>query len=364
MQHHAAIGRALPVTITDIVKQYGSVRAIDEVSLSVAAGEFVTLLGPSGSGKTSLLMTIAGFSRPNAGSIKVGGQEIVRLPPHKRDIGMVFQNYALFPHMNVGENIAYPLKLRGIGKAERTERVVKALDLVQLGGYAERRVDALSGGQRQRVALARAIVFEPGILLMDEPLSALDKQLRERMQVEIRRLHDRLGMTTIAVTHDQREALTMSDRVAVLHQGRLMQFDTPRRLYERPNSRFVAEFIGESNFVPVTIKDGVARYGDLVLQLAELPTGVSNQMLLLRPEKLVPLNGVMPSNINCIAGIIADAIFQGESMLLSVRLSGGHEISARLPNRQFGQHGIPERGSTIQFGLAPEDTLLVAEDPS
>ena len=360
MEHGAVSGRALPVRITDMVKRYGSVRAIDGVSLSVNAGEFVTLLGPSGSGKTSLLMALAGFARPDAGSIKVGEQEIVLLPPHKRDIGMVFQNYALFPHMNVGQNIAYPLKLRRVGKVEIAERVARALDLVQLDGYAERRVDALSGGQRQRVALARAIVFEPGILLMDEPLSALDKQLRERMQVEIRRLHNSLGTTTIAVTHDQREALTMSDRVAVLHQGKLMQFDTPRQLYERPNSRFVAEFIGESNFVPVTIEGGVARYGDLTLNLAEQPRGAAKQLLLLRPEKLVPLNGVVPSGVNCIGGIVADAMFQGDSVLLSVRLVGGHEISARLPNRQFGQHGTPERGAAIQFGLAPEDTLLVA----
>ncbi|MBL8710842.1 MAG: ABC transporter ATP-binding protein [Rhodospirillaceae bacterium] len=361
MERGAATGRALPVKISHVVKRYGSVRAIDDVSLSVSAGEFVTLLGPSGSGKTSLLMTIAGFARPEAGSIKVGENEIVRLPPHKRDIGMVFQNYALFPHMNVGENIAYPLRLRGVGKTEVAEKVARTLDLVQLSGYAERRVDALSGGQRQRVALARAIAFEPGILLMDEPLSALDKQLRERMQVEIRRLHDRLGTTTIAVTHDQREALTMSDRVAVLHQGRLMQFDTPRQLYERPCSRFVAEFIGESNFVPVSVTGGVARYGDLALQLAEIPSNTVNQLLLLRPEKLVPLNGTIPGGINRLVGIVVDAIFQGDSLLLSVRLSGGHEISARLPNRRFGEHGIPAPGSSIEFGLAPEDTLLVAE---
>jgi putative spermidine/putrescine transport system ATP-binding protein len=362
MERGVAVGRALPVRISHVVKHYGSVKAIDDVSIAVAAGEFVTLLGPSGSGKTSLLMTIAGFARPDAGSIKVGDKEIVRLPPHKRDVGMVFQNYALFPHMNVGENIAYPLKLRGIGKAAIAEKVARTLDLVQLGGYAERRVDALSGGQRQRVALARAIVFEPGILLMDEPLSALDKQLRERMQVEIRRLHDRLGMTTIAVTHDQREALTMSDRVAVLHQGQLMQFDAPRQLYERPNSRFVAEFIGESNFVPVDVSNGVARYGDQTLQLTETPSAGPRQLLLLRPEKLVPLNGAVPAGINRLSGIVADAMFQGESVLLSVRLAGGHEINARLPNRQFGQHGIPAPGSAIEFGLAPEDTLLVAED--
>jgi putative spermidine/putrescine transport system ATP-binding protein len=357
-------GRALPVVIRNIVKHYGTVRALDDVSLAVGQGEFVTLLGPSGSGKTTLLMTIAGFARPTAGSIVVGDTEVVRLPPHKRDIGMVFQNYALFPHMTVGENVAYPLRLRNKPKAEITERVERVLDLVQLAGYGSRRVDELSGGQRQRIALARAIVFEPRILLMDEPLSALDKQLRERMQIEIRRLHDRLGMTTIAVTHDQREALTMSDRVAVLHQGRLTQFDTPRRLYERPANRFVAEFIGESSFLPVSIENGAARYGDTPLALAEPPSS-ADALLLLRPEKLVFLNGQAPGHattMNRLRGTVTETVFQGESVLLGVRLQGGHEIQTRLPNRQLDSAAVPEIGAPIELGLAAEDTLLVPGD--
>ena len=355
-------GRALPVVIRNIVKHYGAVRALDDVSLTVGQGEFVTLLGPSGSGKTTLLMTIAGFARPTAGSIMVGGTEVVRLPPHKRDIGMVFQNYALFPHMTVGENVAYPLRLRNKPKAETAERVEQVLDLVQLAGYGGRRVDQLSGGQRQRIALARAIVFEPRILLMDEPLSALDKQLRERMQIEIRRLHDRLGMTTIAVTHDQREALTMSDRVAVLHQGRLRQFDTPRRLYERPADRFVAEFIGESSFLPVAVENGIARYGDTVLSLAEAPSGTAAQLLLLRPEKLLFLNGEAPGHataMNRLQGAVTETVFQGESVLLTVRLQGGHEIHTRLPNRQLDSAAVPEIGAPVELGLAAEDALLV-----
>jgi putative spermidine/putrescine transport system ATP-binding protein len=355
-------GRALPVIIGNLSKHFGSVRALDDVSLSVERGEFVTLLGPSGSGKTTLLMTIAGFARPTAGSILIGDTEIVRLPPHRRDIGMVFQNYALFPHMTVAGNIGYPLRLRKRSKAEIVERVERVLDLVQLAGYGDRRVDELSGGQRQRVALARAIVFEPRILLMDEPLSALDKQLRERMQMEIRRLHDRLGTTTIAVTHDQREALTMSDRVAVLHQGRLMQFDTPRRLYERPANRFVAEFIGESSFLPVTVENGSARYCDQALVLRERPCATSGQLLLVRPEKLAFLHGRAEPTVNRFSGTVAEAVFQGESVLLTVVLKGGHEIHARLPNRQLGSGGVPSVGSAIQLGLAPEDTLLLPEE--
>jgi putative spermidine/putrescine transport system ATP-binding protein len=356
-------GRALPVIIRNLSKHFQAVRALDDVSLSVERGEFVTLLGPSGSGKTTLLMTIAGFARPTAGSILVGDTEIVRLPPHRRDIGMVFQNYALFPHMTVAGNIGYPLRLRKRSRSEIAARVEQVLDLVQLAGYGDRRVDELSGGQRQRVALARAIVFEPRILLMDEPLSALDKQLRERMQMEIRRLHDRLGTTTIAVTHDQREALTMSDRVAVLHHGRLMQFDTPRRLYERPANRFVAEFIGESSFLPVSVENGIVRYCDQPLVLGERPCAAPGQLLLIRPEKLAFVDDRTEPTLNRFAGTVAEAVFQGESVLLTVTLEGGHEIQARLPNRRLGSGAVPAPGSAIQLGLAPEDTLLLPDEP-
>lgn len=354
-------GRAIPVTIRNIVKLFGQVRALDDISLTVEAGEFVTLLGPSGSGKTTLLMVIAGFVRPSSGSINIGGTEVVLLPPHKREIGMVFQNYALFPHMNVLENIAYPLKLRKIPKPEIRARVEHVLELVQLQSYGNRRVDQISGGQRQRVALARAIIFEPRILLMDEPLSALDKQLRERMQIEIRRLHDRLGMTTIAVTHDQREALTMSDRVAVLDRGRLIQFDTPRRLYERPTDRFVAEFIGESSFIPVTIERGAAVYAGRRLQLAEAPPACPSGLLLLRPEKLILSSPPYSDDVNRFEGVVRDAMFQGESVLLTVALPDGHEIHMRIPSRQLDCRGIPTAGSIIQLGVAAADTLLIPD---
>jgi putative spermidine/putrescine transport system ATP-binding protein len=357
----AVSAQALPVEIANIAKSFGPVTAIDRVSLSVRAGEFVTLLGPSGSGKTTLLMMIAGFSRPDCGSIAVGGQEIVRLPPHKRSIGMVFQNYALFPHMSVGGNIGYPLRLRGVPRADAAERVRRVLELVDLPGYAERRVDEISGGQRQRVALARAIVFEPRILLMDEPLSALDKQLRERMQIEIRRLHDALGMTTIAVTHDQREALTMSDRIAVLNHGRLIQFASPRDLYERPGSRFVAEFIGESSFLPVQLEDGHARYAGQALRLAEAPPpGATQLQLLVRPEKL-ELAGDRANGepVNRFEGRIADAVFQGDSVLLTVRLAGGDEIYARVPNRSLAVAKSPEPNEPVALVMHVQDSRLV-----
>jgi putative spermidine/putrescine transport system ATP-binding protein len=263
-----ASSAALDITIRKLTKTYGAVRALDEVDLDIHAGEFLTLLGPSGSGKTTLLMALAGFLRPDRGSILFGSQEVIRLAPHKRNVGMVFQNYALFPHMDVARNIAYPLRLRKVPAAEIAHRVEAALEMVQLGGYGTRNIDQLSGGQRQRVALARAIVFEPRIILMDEPLSALDKQLRERMQIELRQLHEKLGATTIYVTHDQREALTMSDRIAVINGGRVVRLDTPRQIYERPGSRFVAEFIGESTFLEVQTTGGVSRCAGAVIQPA------------------------------------------------------------------------------------------------
>jgi putative spermidine/putrescine transport system ATP-binding protein len=236
---------ALPIHIQDLTKKYGDMYALDSVNLEVKSGEFLTLLGPSGSGKTTLLMAIAGFDRPNSGSIRFGDEEVILKPPHQRNVGMVFQSYALFPHMSVAENVAFPLKLRGVGAAEAAERVATALKTVQLDGLGDRDIDQLSGGQRQRVALARAFVFRPRILLMDEPLSALDKKLREQMQIELKHLHEQLGVTTVYVTHDQREALTMSDRIVVINHGKLTQIDTPNNIYNHPAMAFVAEFMVE-----------------------------------------------------------------------------------------------------------------------
>ena len=236
------------VRFVGIGKTYdGVTRIVDELDLDIERGEFLTLLGPSGSGKTTTLMLLAGFETPTAGEILLEGKPLSRVPPHQRNIGMVFQNYALFPHMTVAENIAFPLSVRGVSAADIAKRVERALDMVQLGGFGARRPAQLSGGQQQRVAVARALVFEPKLILMDEPLGALDKQLREQMQLEIRRLHQRLGVTMVYVTHDQAEALTMSDRIAVFHRGKIQQLDTPEQMYENPKNAFVARFIGENN---------------------------------------------------------------------------------------------------------------------
>jgi putative spermidine/putrescine transport system ATP-binding protein len=353
---------SLPITVRQVTKTYGSVHALDHIDLDIKSGEFLTLLGPSGSGKTTLLMVLAGFTRPDEGSLKFGDAEVIRLAPHKRDVGMVFQNYALFPHMNVAANIAFPLRLRGVSKAEQATRVERALDIVQLAGYGQRRIDQLSGGQRQRVALARAIVFEPRILLMDEPLSALDKQLREHMQIELRRLHEKLGMTTVYVTHDQREALTMSDRIAVINHGRIMQLDTPRRLYDQPASRFIAEFIGESTFLPIQESGGAFFYAG---QKLKLPAGApqAGRLLMLRPERLQILDGPVPADMNVLQGTVRDIVYQGESFLLQAELADGHRVSLRGASTRGAMAAVPRSGAAIRLGLGAEDTILLADDP-
>ncbi len=348
--------QALPITVRNVTKTYGPVHALDDVSIDVQSGEFLTLLGPSGSGKTTLLMVLAGFTRPDCGSLKFGETEMIRTPPHLRDLGMTFQSYALFPHMSVSGNVGYPLKLRKVPKAEIAERVARALDTVQLGGFGDRRIDQLSGGQRQRVAVARAIVFEPRILLMDEPLSALDKKLRDQMQIELRHLHDQLGMTTVYVTHDQREALTMSDRIAVVNHGRIMQLATPRDLYERPENRFVADFIGESTFLDVErVGDGVAWRGrDLILG-GPVP-GAERLQLMIRPERIVMLDGPR-EGMNVFHATATDVVYQGDSFLLHARMDDDTQIALRGPMR--GTAGLPEQGQAVVLGLAPEDTVLI-----
>ena len=235
------------IALTDLTKHYGQVEALIGANLEIEPGEFITLLGPSGSGKTTTLMMIAGFVIPTAGDISIDGESIVGTPTYKRNLGMVFQHYSLFPHMNVYKNIAFPLEMRRMQRTEIESRVHAALELVRLAGLADRRVNQLSGGQQQRIALARALVFEPSVLLLDEPLGALDLKLRQELQLELLRLHERLGVTIIYVTHDQGEALTMSDRIVVMDAGAIQQVGTPEALYKRPANRFVADFIGESN---------------------------------------------------------------------------------------------------------------------
>ena len=352
---------ALSISISGLSKRYGEVRALDDVSLDIRGGEFLTLLGPSGSGKTTLLMALAGFARPDHGSIRFGSREIVLVPPHRRDVGMVFQNYALFPHMSVAANVGYPLRLRKVGKVEARDRVERALETVELHGYGARRIDQLSGGQKQRVALARAIVFGPRILLMDEPLSALDKRLREHMQIELRDLHAKLGMTTVYVTHDQREALTMSDRIAVIDHGRLMQVDTPRAVYERPVNRFVADFIGESTFLPVVREGGTLTCADAPLHAAQVPDGDGPLVLVVRPERLVPVEGPAPRDMNLFSGEVRDLVYQGETVLASVRLRDGTVVAVRSDTRSGAVLDRARTGQAITLGLHRDDTVLVAD---
>jgi spermidine/putrescine ABC transporter ATP-binding subunit len=294
----AGAARGASVSVTGVSKHYGQVVAVDRVSLEAREGEFISLLGPSGSGKTTLLMMIAGFELPDHGQIAIGGRDMTRVDPNRRNLGMVFQKYALFPHMSVAENIAFPLRMRKAGKSEVKDRVTRALEMVRLAGYGERQISQLSGGQQQRVALARATVFNPPVILMDEPLGALDKKLREHMQIEIKQLQRQLGATVIYVTHDQQEALTMSDRVAVMNHGIIEQFSSPRDLYDRPQSVFVADFVGDTNLLRGTIVEINDQVAEVRLASGERVQGVvacpaagglvpgERAVLSIRPEKV------------------------------------------------------------------------------
>ncbi|MGF7162118.1 putative spermidine/putrescine transport system ATP-binding protein [Rhodoligotrophos appendicifer] len=349
----------LQINVNSLVKTYGTYKALDGVDLDIAAGEFLTLLGPSGSGKSTLLMVIAGFIRPTSGSLSFGGKDVTMLEPHKRNIGVVFQNYALFPHMTVGANVAYPLKLRGVSKPKIREQVAWALSLVKLDGYDDRSIDQLSGGQRQRVALARAVVFEPDVLLMDEPLSALDKKLREHMQIEIRRLHETLGVTTIYVTHDQREALTMSDRIAVINHGRFEQIAQPRTLYETPGSSFVADFIGDATVIALQGDASGRTLNGHPVRSNGHAVPVGEAFLVMRPEKLRILDGSSDDQWNRFAGVVSDSVYQGESVLISVTLENGESVFLRQPTDQQTLAALPQRGQPIEVGLHIRDTLIV-----
>jgi putative spermidine/putrescine transport system ATP-binding protein len=323
------------IEIAELSKHYGSVWALDRVSLSVKAGEFVAMLGPSGSGKSTLLMAVAGFIRPDSGRIHFGGEDVVRLPANRRGFGVVFQNYALFPHMNVLENVAFPLRVRKCSADEQKRRAEEALETVKLGGYGDRQIGQLSGGQKQRVALARAIVFEPSVLLMDEPLSALDKNLREQMQIEIRELHDKLKITTLYVTHDQREALTIADRVAVMDAGKIVQIDSPEKLYRSPTSEFVARFIGEAAIIPVDHIAGLGAATDRVR------FGVirSEDFYLERPSD--------PAGWCHVKGTLHNVVFQGESWLLRAQLQSGESIDARVYRQSAASISDLEPGQEI-----------------
>ncbi|SHJ01595.1 mannopine transport system ATP-binding protein [Roseomonas rosea] len=347
------------VTVQGLVKRYGPVNAVDDVSLEVGSGEFLALLGPSGSGKTTILMSIAGFEYPDEGRILIGEEEVTWAPPNKRNLGMVFQRYTLFPHMSVLENIAFPLKMRGIGRAEREERARAALATVRLGQMGDRKPAQLSGGQQQRVAIARAIVYQPRVLLMDEPLSALDKNLREEMQIEIKHLQREIGITVIFVTHDQTEALTMADRVAVLDHGRLQQLGAPRDLYEAPETAFVAGFIGETNFCEGRLSRP-AMPGDPILVTLEaggqmqataaqaLPAG-ERVKIALRPERL----RVLPAGTEGPTARVTEAIYAGNATTLMLEGQGGQLLRARIP-AGAGMHE-PRPGESVRLAWQQAD---------
>jgi len=351
------------VEIRDLRKCFGNVTAVDSLSLTVERGEFVTLLGPSGSGKTTTLMMIAGFETPTSGDILIGGESVISKPPFKRNIGMVFQNYSLFPHMTVFENIAFPLRMRKLQESEIRKRVLKALELVRLPDYPFRYPRQLSGGQQQRVALGRALVFDPPILLMDEPLGALDKNLREYMQLEIKSIQRQLKITTIYVTHDQQEALTLSDRIAVMNQGRIEQIGTPQEVYEKPCNRFVAGFIGESNFLKGKIIDRIGETW-LIKTDSHLPIqtpyidslGPGMEVFVtVRPERVFLLRGEdAVDDANHFEGLVEEVNYVGEIVKYRIRLEGGEALWIKKPNvtglRKY------EEGDSVAVGWKWEDT--------
>ena len=326
------------IRFENISKSYGDFKVIDGLNLDIDRGEFVSLLGPSGSGKTTLLMMLAGFESPSSGAIHVDGKAINTVPSYKRNMGVVFQNYALFPHMTVGENVAFPLQMRGVGKAEIGKLVDKVLDMVQLSTMRERKPSQLSGGQQQRVALARALVFEPGVVLMDEPLGALDKQLREQMQLDIRALHGRLGLTIVFVTHDQSEALTMSDRIAVFNKGKIEQIGTPRAIYDEPQTRFVAEFIGETNLAEGTVErvEGTSAFirlkdGGTLTASSNGTLGAGQKVLLsIRPERIEL--GEEGGSDNLLKTRVIDSVYQGDHLRIQLDASA-HDFIVRLDRK-------------------------------
>ncbi|HWK44447.1 MAG TPA: ABC transporter ATP-binding protein [Stellaceae bacterium] len=355
------------VDIRQVTKTYGDVHALDKVSLTFAEGEFFGLLGPSGSGKTTLLRSIAGFVNPTGGQILVDGTDISHIPTHKRDIGMVFQNYALFPHMAVFDNIAYPLAVRRVASAEINLRVNKILELVQLGGYGSRRPRELSGGQQQRVALARALVSRPRVLLLDEPLGALDKNLRQQMQIELRQIQREVGITTILVTHDQEEALTLSDRIAIFRKGEVVQVGRPDDVYENPRDAFAAEFFGSTNFLKGKSlgKQGVLGAVELsdgtrILTSYALPSSGSPITLTVRPEKvLIQGEGQavtdQGTSLNVLSATVIQPVYMGASVTYQLSTSPA-DFSVFQQNREAKRF---EAGASVKISWLPQHTVVL-----
>jgi putative spermidine/putrescine transport system ATP-binding protein len=355
------------IRLAGVRKLYGDVVAVGGVDLDIQRGEFFTLLGPSGSGKTTCLRMIAGFERPDAGSIELAGEDVSRLPPAERDVNTVFQDYALFPHMTVGDNVAYGLKVKKVAKPERRQRVEEALAMVRLEGYADRRPSQLSGGQRQRVALARALVNRPRVLLLDEPLGALDLKLRQQLQVELKRIQSEVGITFVYVTHDQDEALTMSDRIAVMDGGHVLQVGSPRDVYEEPDSRFVAGFVGVSNLLELPIERSAGGVLDMRLGPEDSVSGEGSgaagatAIVTIRPERIAiasaPANGG-----SCHArGTVKESLYAGPTSRFVVELDGGGELMVVRQNATTSYEDVAAlRGQTVVLTWAREYTRVIA----
>ena len=354
------VNHQILVEFADVQKTYdGTELVIKNLNLKIHKGEFLTLLGPSGSGKTTCLMMLAGFETPTHGVVMLGDIELNNVPPHKRGIGMVFQNYALFPHMSVYENLAFPLEVRKLNKVDVKARVEKVLEMVELGQFGARRPAQLSGGQQQRVALARALVFEPDLVLMDEPLGALDKNLREQMQYEIKHIHENLGMTVVYVTHDQTEALTMSDRIAVFNEGVIQQLAPPNELYEKPENAFVADFIGENNRLAGTIKETNGSECIVLVEeeiitatnVHEQPEG-SSVILSLRPERVV-LNPEVGALKNIFEAEVLELIYLGDHIRCRMSICTNDDFVVKIPN-DYTNISL-NRGDVVKIGWQVTD---------
>jgi spermidine/putrescine ABC transporter ATP-binding subunit len=358
------------ISIRDVGKSYGSFRAIESVSMDIRHGEFFSLLGASGCGKTTLLRMLAGFESVSSGEIFIDGQPMSDVPPHQRPVNMVFQNYAIFPHLNVAQNIGYGLRKRKLSRAKQAEMVDEMLDLVQLTGYGDRRAHALSGGQRQRIALARALILKPKVLLLDEPLGALDKQLREQMQMELRRLQRTIGITFVFVTHDQEEALTLSDRIAVMSGGEVLQVDTPAALYERPKTRDVASFIGNMNFLDARVTGRVNGHAQLDVQgfgAVDVPvhgttmTDGDKVCVAIRPEKLTLHDAAPTGDRPSVQGSVELTTYLGERSHFHVRVPGcDAPIAISSQNSRMHQSGETSEGRLVWMTWT-DDALIVLE---
>lgn len=347
------------IALHNLQKRYGSAIAVDDVSLSVSPGEFISLLGPSGSGKTTTLMMIAGFEMPDSGQVLLDERDITRLPPHRRELGVIFQNYALFPHMTVSENVAYPLRMRRLAKVETEARVRRILDQVHLGALASRYPHQMSGGQQQRVAIARALVFDPPVLLLDEPLGALDRKLREHLRNEIKTLHKEVGKTMIYVTHDQDEALAMSDRVAVMHEGRIRQVSAPKDIYRRPADLFVAGFVGEVNLIPVKLRSGTV-HGPAGETLPAPPWQNPDRdaTLCVRPEHL-HLDTNAAGSSGGIQGQISAMTFVGDATIFEFRSETGLQLLSKVLN--VSAKTMLEVGDPCVASWAANDATILTE---